>query len=385
MVFLLCQGGKRKAPVFQSKPVPGNSTGKQVKSGLIRGRIFKVALQNIRQLFHTVDKGAAMDKQGLCGSGQVSAVQQVVIEAAESLDVEIERLDWYLFQVAGPTSLALLEKLTGENLHDLKFLYQRNSKIQGKYLASGRDIQVEVARIGMARNLAYEIHGPMGEAAEVYDAVYKAGQDFGLERLGWHTCFANHTEGGFPQMTGHFLVPSMLTRPGFSSMSGSVDPADIQARFRTPVEVGWGHLAKPDHDYIGRKAVEAELANPKRTTVTLRWNAEDVLDVWASFLKSGEALPPLTAPVAPYRKNRGGHQDHVLQNGRKTGLSSGIVYSYYFREFFFLGCVDIDASALGTEVQVRWGDFGGVSRDIRATVALLPYLSQGKFGQPEPK
>jgi glycine cleavage system aminomethyltransferase T len=301
-------------------------------------------------------------------------------------NVKVEILDWYLFQIAGPTSLALIEKLTGENLHDLKFLHQRNSKVLGKYTKSGRDITVEVARIGMARNLAYEFHGPMEESTEVYDAVFKVGQEFGIERLGWHTYFVNHTEGGFPQGTGHFLTPILMKIfPSLCSTSGSVDPADMRTRFRTPVEVGWGNLAKGDHDYIGRKAVEAELANPKRTTVTLRWNAEDVLDVWASYLKPGEALPVLSMPVAPYRKNRCGHQDLVLQNGRKVGLSSGIVYSYYFREFLSLGCVDLDASALGTEVQIRWGDFGGISKDIRATVAVLPYLSKGKFGQPEPK
>jgi glycine cleavage system aminomethyltransferase T len=305
----------------------------------------------------------------------------------KSFDVKLERLDWYLFQIAGPTSLALIEKLTGENLHDLKFLYQRNSKVLGKYLASGRDITVEIARIGMARNLAYEFHGPMAEAAEVYDSVFKAGEEFGIERLGWHTYFVNHTEGGFPQHSGHFLSPlAVKIMPQMiGGTSGSVDPADMRARFRTPVEVGWGHLAKNKNDYIGRKAVEAELANPKRSTVTLRWNAEDVLDVWASYLKPGEALPLLTAPVTPYKKNRGGHQDHVLQKGRAVGLSSGIVYSYYFREFLSLGCVDLDASAIGTELQIRWGDFGGTYKDIRATVAALPYLSNGKFGQPEPK
>jgi glycine cleavage system aminomethyltransferase T len=301
-------------------------------------------------------------------------------------DMKVERLDWYIFQIAGPTSLALIEKLTGENLHDLKFLHQRNSKVLGKYTKSGRDITVEVSRIGMARNLAYELHGPMEESAEVYDAAYNVGQEFGVERLGWRTYFVNHTEGGFPQSSGHFVTPINVEVVSFmSSFSGSVDPANVRARFRTPVEVAWGHLAKPDHDYVGRAAVEAELANPKRTTITLRWNAEDVLDVWGSLLKPGEALPILSMPVAPEGKSRGGHQDIILQNGREIGYSSGIVYSYYFHEYLSLGCIDLDASALGTEVKIRWGDFGGKYKDIRATVAVMPYLSQGKFGQPEPK
>jgi glycine cleavage system aminomethyltransferase T len=301
-------------------------------------------------------------------------------------NVTSERLRWYLFQIAGPSSAALIEKLTGENLHDLKFLCQRNSKVLGKYLESGKDIQVEIARIGMARNLAYEFHGPMEEAAEVYDAVFKVGQEFGIERFGWNTYWVNHTEGGFPQISGHFTSPLQAKAlPSLGGTSGSVDPQNMRARYRTPVEVGWGHLAKP-HDYPGRKAVEAELANPKRTTVTLRWNAKDVGAVWNTWLKPGEeALPLLTMPHGPYRKNRGGHQDHILLNGREIGYSSGVIYSYYFREFLSFGCIDIEAAALGTEMSVLWGDYGRRMLGIRATVAELPYLSKGKFGQPDPQ
>ena len=305
---------------------------------------------------------------------------------SKPFDVKVENINWYLFQIAGPTSLALLEKLMGENFLDLKFLHQRNGKVLGEFLQSGKDIPVEISRIGMARNLAYELHGPMENAAEIYDAVYRIGQEFGIERIGWNTYWVNHTEGGFPQLTGHFISPHLVKAiPTMGIMSGSVDPQNMRARYRTPIEVNWGNLASSDHDYIGRKAVEAELANPKRTTVTLRWNMQDVLDVWKTWLEPGEALPLLTMPQAPYRKNRGGHQDHILFNGKEVGYSSGIIYSYHFREFLSFGCVDIDVSALGTELKIRWGDFGGRTQDIRATVELFPYLSKGKFGQPDPK
>src|SRR5262249_10292514 len=57
----------------------------------------------------------------------------------------------------------------------------------------------------------------------------------------------------------------------FLKFAGSVDPADLRARFRTPVEVGWHRMCKFDHDFLGRAALESEVANPKRTVVTLRW------------------------------------------------------------------------------------------------------------------
>ena len=235
----------------------------------------------------------------------------------------------------------------------------------------------------MTRNRAYEFHGPMEDAAEVYDAVFKAGQEFGIQRLGWNTYWVNHTEGGFPQNTGHFITPFETDIVAKMGITGSVDPTNMRARYRTPVEVDWGNLAKHDLEYIGRKAIEAELANPKRTTVTLKWNAQDVMDVWATWLKPGDELPLLSMPHAPNGWNRGAHQDYVLLNNKEVGYSSGIIYSYYFREFLSLGCVDINVSALGTELNVRWGNYGGKNLDIRATVSPLPYLSKGKFGQPD--
>jgi len=91
-------------------------------------------------------------------------------------DVEINYIPHYLFQIAGPKSLQLLEKVTGESLSDIRFLHFRDSSIIG--------LKTEIARIGMSGNLAYELHGPFDEGPAIYDAVFKAGEEFGLERLG---------------------------------------------------------------------------------------------------------------------------------------------------------------------------------------------------------
>jgi vanillate/3-O-methylgallate O-demethylase len=95
---------------------------------------------------------------------------------AMSFSVEIDRLDNYLFQIAGPTSLQVLEKAMGESLRDVIFLHFRERRING--------IKTEVARIGMTGNLAYELHGPV-EEGPTNEAVYKAGLELGIEpRLG---------------------------------------------------------------------------------------------------------------------------------------------------------------------------------------------------------
>lgn len=73
----------------------------------------------------------------------------------------------YLTQVAGPRALDALERATGESLRDIGFLRFRNSRIAGK--------TVEIGRIGMSGNLAFEMRGPIEEGPEVYDAVFQVG------------------------------------------------------------------------------------------------------------------------------------------------------------------------------------------------------------------
>lgn len=289
-------------------------------------------------------------------------------------DVRIGRLDNYLFQIAGPTSLDVLERVTGEDLRDIGFLRFRNTAIDG--------LQTEVGRIGMTGNLAYELHGPMSDAATIYHAVYEAGRDLGLQRLGWGTYLVNHVEGGFPQQTWTFapaLDPAEHPEiAGFwANTSGSVDPADRRARTRTPVEVRWHTMARFDHDFPGRDALHAEIDNPTRTTVTLEWNRDDVLDTYASLYRDDEPYRPIDFPYAPQRWPMA-HADHVFLDGRPVGWSSGTAFSTRFRTTISMACIDVATTDIGTEVIVQWGNHGGPIKDMRATVARFPYLTEGR-------
>jgi glycine cleavage system aminomethyltransferase T len=300
-----------------------------------------------------------------------------------SYKVEARPVSRYLFQVAGPASLATLEAAIGESLRDIGFLRFRNARINGK--------AVEVARIGMSGNLAYELRGPLGEGPEVYDAVYRAGQDLGIERLGWRAYLVNHVEGGFPQVNWTFASAAEEDqgfREAFGnaqlllSVTGSVDPADRRARYRTPVEVGWQRAVRFDHDFAGRAALEDEVAGPRRTVVTLRWNPDDVLDIYASLLRPGQEYATIDLPTSPtWLRGVLAHADHILKDGRPVGVSSGTIYSYYFREVLSMGCIDVGLARPGTEVIVQWGDHGKPIKDVRATVQRFPYLTEGRNDQ----
>ena len=73
-----------------------------------------------------------------------------------------------------------------------------------------------------------------------------------------------------------------------------------------------------------------------------------------------------------------GHADRVVKDGEDIGIASGIIYSYYFRKVLSLCTVDIDQAFVGNEVIIKWGDFGGVMKDVKARVAPYPYLTENR-------
>lgn len=56
------------------------------------------------------------------------------------------------------------------------------------------------------------------------------------------------------------------------------------------------------------------------------------------------------------------------------GISSGRMFSVFYRAMISLCLIDLDCSAVGTEVQVLWGDPGANQRRIRARVSRFPFL-----------
>jgi glycine cleavage system aminomethyltransferase T len=290
----------------------------------------------------------------------------------------------FFFQVAGPRSLEILEKASGDDLHDIKFFRHRMSKIDGK--------DVRILRMGMAGTLAYEVHGNIDDAHDVYKAIFGAGIEYGMKKLGQQAYMMNHTEDGFPQAYYHFPYPwyedpgfaeYLNQRPGLGWFSdhptlfGSVGN-DIKLRYRNPVELGWADMIKFDHEFVGRAALERIVANPKRQMVTLEWDTEDITDIYASQFRDGTPYQPMDRPNdmhwIPGPMNY--HADQVLKGGRLIGISSGRSISQFYHRMISLCSIDTEFAALGTEVVVLWGDPGTRQKEVRTKVARFPYLQE---------
>jgi glycine cleavage system aminomethyltransferase T len=283
--------------------------------------------------------------------------------------------DGFILQIAGPRSLEALETAAKECLHDISFARHRNAKIAG--------IPVRVTRMGMAGTLAYEVHGNIADARVIYQAIWNAGQEFGMRKLGFYAYQLSHTEDGFPQGFMHFAYPwaddkdfmEWLGNPQMGGTLGGSVGYEMALRYRNPIELGWAKTVCWDHEFRGRAALEQELASPRRAVCTLEWDTDDVIDVYRSQFELGEYYPPMSASHFGQEHGNGAlYADRVLKDGELVGISSGRNYSYYYRKMISLGCIDTALVKEGSELTVLWGNPGTRQKQIRVRVARFPYL-----------
>ena len=292
-----------------------------------------------------------------------------------------EAEDWFNFQVSGPNAIYVVEKAAGQSLRDVKFMHSGKIRINGH--------EVLALRQGMAGEIGFELQGSAQFSKEIYDAILEAGKNYGIRRLGGRAVFINHLEACFPTIIVDYC-PAIFdddmadyrrefsaAMPAVSStfnIAGSFEADNVQAWYRNPVELGWGKNVKFDHDFIGRKALAEEVADPKRLMRTLVWNAEDVADVYASLFRD-ETYDYMEMP----RDQRGFmYMDKVLKDGKLVGVSSSRGYTYYFKTMLSLCTIDVAHSEPGTEVTVVWGNPGKPQKHIRATVAPAPYKKDNR-------
>ena len=287
-----------------------------------------------------------------------------------SWDMEIDAIspEMFIFEVQGPNSLFALEKATGENLRDIRFNHSRMSQIG--------DIEVRVLRTGISGELGYELHGSADDAGAVWAAVFEAGKEFGIRQLGMRSLLVQHIESGIATV-GLDYFPASIVTPGAPKLlprgtpTGSFIPQAVTDYFRMPGELGWGNRRAHDgHDFIGREALEAQAAagGPARKLAGLVWNEQDITDLFAAQFRGGPLSDPMEMPRAI-----GAEFDQVLANGRQVGISSSRTYSTVLRKMISLCVIGRDLMEAGTQLTVLWGRPGTLQREIRATVAALPF------------
>jgi vanillate/3-O-methylgallate O-demethylase len=241
----------------------------------------------------------------------------------------------------------------------------------------------------MAGAPGLELWGPYESYDRVREAILEAGREFGIEQCGSRAYAPATFESGWipsplPAVySGDDLRAYREWLPAASmeaagALAGSFVSQNIDDYYLNPWELGYGGFVSFDHDFIGREALEAIAPETQRRKVTLAWNNDDVVRIFASQFED-EPYMPFEEPLANY----GAWQyDSVKLDGRDVGLSLYAGYSENERKALSLATVDPDVE-IGTEVEVIWGEPDGGSGKttvlphkqiaVRATVSAVPY------------
>jgi vanillate/3-O-methylgallate O-demethylase len=289
------------------------------------------------------------------------------------------------FQVQGPNAWQVLEKVNGGPIEDVKFFRMGWLNVAGK--------QVRTLRHGMAGAPGLELWGPYEDWDVTRDAILEAGREFGLEPVGSRAYSSNTLESGWipsplPAIyTGEELraYREWLPAQGYEAtngLAGSFVSDDIEDYYTNPFELGYGHMVKFDHDFIGREALEQVDPETQRRKVTLEWSNEDMADVFASalFAPEGEGYQFFDVPNANYGSS---NFDSVVDaDGTVVGLSMFTGYSANEKHCLSLATIDREIPE-GTELRVIWGEPDGGSRkasmqphrqkEVRVVVSPVPY------------
>ena len=123
------------------------------------------------------------------------------------------------------------------------------------------------------------------------------------------------------------------------------------------------------------------MANPVRKSVTLEYNNEDCIGVFASLFDTDqEPIRQFEMPVnvSACASGEAGALPILNREGKFIGLVTNRGYSYQFRKFLGLAVLPIGEAEIGNEVYIIHGDEGKRQTRIRATVAEVPYKKDAR-------
>jgi aminomethyltransferase len=239
--------------------------------------------------------------------------------AYPGLDVTIREADVAPLQVQGPRSKALMAKLLGEEILDLKYYFWTEAKIAGA--------PVVVTRTGWTSEVGYEVYlTDTSKGVEVYEAIMEAGEEFGIRPTG----------------------PSDIRRieGGIFNWGADMTYED------NPIEMGLERLVDWDLSDDASISMRA-LRRIKDEGVTRRINGVEL---------DGEPFPSLNDVKWP-----------VVEGAERIGTVTSAIHSPRLGRNIGFAWLPAGRSELGTSISVEteWGTRGG-------TVVEMPFVDPGK-------
>ena len=143
------------------------------------------------------------------------------------------------FNLAGPLSRKILQRLTNTSLNNEDFQFMRSK------CADLAGIDVKMLRVSFTGDLGWEVHCNTADQKALYTALLETGKEFGVGPVGSRALMA------------------MRVEKGYGSWSREYSPE------YWPHEQGMDRLCKMDKDFLNKAALQAVLAQEPREQMVL--------------------------------------------------------------------------------------------------------------------
>ncbi|WP_299545960.1 FAD-dependent oxidoreductase [uncultured Tateyamaria sp.] len=184
----------------------------------------------------------AEDEFWIIGSGMAERYHQRLFKAVPlpmGTNFESRTETMCGFNVAGPDSRTLLQRMTNASLAADAFPFMRSQRIE---LAG---VDVLALRVSFTGDLGWELHCRAEDQLRLYSALIEAGSDMGIGPVGSQA------------------LMSLRIEKGYGSWSREYSPE------YWPQEVGLDRLVKMDKNFLNKDAVAESMAQGTRETLVL--------------------------------------------------------------------------------------------------------------------
>jgi aminomethyltransferase len=260
------------------------------------------------------------------------------------LDVSVEDITEELAALAlqGPRSRDLLQAVTGEDWSDVGYFHRRQATVDKR--------RIDVTRTGYTGDLGYELWIPSKHAVRVWDALFNAGEQFGLRPVGMRAMDVARVEAGL------ILIDAEYT--------GSRWAVSAEQEY-SPGELGMDRLVNLDKaEFVGKRALAAESAEggPRRRLVGLTYDWEGIERAF-----DAHGLPPVLSPETTSQRTP------LRRGGRQVGRVTSRTWSPMLKRVIALASVGREHAEPGTVLEAEW-DVEGRRHPVAASVTPLPFL-----------
>ena len=239
-----------------------------------------------------------------------------------------------------------------------------------------------------------ELWGPAEHGDDVLAALLAAGEEFGLRQGGARAYGTTALESGWIAAPVPAIYSGASMKPyreylsagsweASASLAGSFVSGNIDDYYLTPWDLGYGHLVKFDHDFLGRPALE-RLAGGLAPEEGL-----------AALARRGRPAGDLEQPVREGRRARQvpGHPGLQLRDAavrrrpggsRPVGMALYTGYTVNVGGWSSLAVLDEEVARDGERLTLVWGEPGGgtakptverhVQTEVRVTVSTSPLV-----------